>query len=192
MKKILLLLFVISIAACKKGSNNKSKQIPLGYDHTTPQGKLLERLSEGSNKLLTAVNYSYFNSNGNSIGTYAQLVPPQTFLAFSDGLTLNPDYEAVSITSGTCPIINNTSSDVHIDNGVDYLYYQPDIHETPKLQPGTVQKLEFTLSDNLITLTLEFEDDTPGSDVNADLNTHSEVTVNYSKRIRIYTFKAQN
>ena len=192
MKKILLpLLLVLSIAACKKdSSSNKSKQIPLGYDHTTPQGKLLEKLAEGSNKKLTAINYVYYDSKGNLIGSYAQGVLVQTFLMFDDGLTLNPDYEAVAHSSGNCPIIDDTGSDVVIDNGVDYLYYQPDIHQGPTSEPGTVQKVQFTLSDDLITLVLKFEDDTPGSDIDADPNTFKGVTVNYSKRIREYTFMA--
>lgn len=186
MKKtiILILLIVVSISSCKKKSADPAP-LKLGYDHSTPEGIFLGNIS-GFNRALKKITFTYYNSSNVSIGTYNEYVAPNQYLLFDDGLTTNAQYGAIAEVTTGGPLNDNTESDVHIEDGVTYLYYQPDIHATPTSQPATVIKVQCTLSDNNATMTLVFTD---------GAGTASEdgiTTFNYAKRVRVYTFSNLN
>lgn len=184
MKKILIPIIALLITGCGKGSNKAQNPVMVkrGYDHTTPQGILLSKLAQGSNKKLTFITTVYYNSASTVLYSNKIGGPTNTYLLWDDGFTVNPTYLAGATTSGDSPIVNNSSSQVHIDNGVNYLYYQPDIHQSPDTSPSTVIKVAFTLSTDLKTFDMFFKNNTSGSlKVGA-------ITYNYSYSIKDYTY----
>jgi hypothetical protein len=191
MNKIIMLFFPVIFFGCTKGSQTKSSQTAtLGYNHSTPQGMLLNRLCEGSNKVLASINYSYFNSGGTAIQSYNHAVTGITYLLFKDDLTVNPNYVAISIVEGYgySPILDNTSSEVRIENGIDILYYQPDVHSTIESSPSTVVKIPFTLSGDNKTLTLTLTDNTAGTATEQNPVTYQAVTFSYASVIKTYVY----
>lgn len=178
---ILTACIVLMAAACKKSdsSNTTAQQPKPGYDHSTPEGILLTELTQGSNKLLTSESFSYYTATGASLGTFNEFVPANIYLLFDASISYNPKYIAAATSTSGSPIINNTGSEVHVDSGVDYLYYDPNPTNATNLP---VIHVKFTLSGDLKTLTLVFSDTTAGT------ATEGTKTINYASRTRTYTF----
>lgn len=185
MKIYIPILLIGLLCACKKDESRESEpetKTTFGYDHSAPQGKLLEALSSGNNKNMKKASFSYYNSAGTLMGTYDQIIASNIYMLLTDHIVINPTYAAVAVVSGNGPIINNTTSDIHIDNGLNYLYYVPDEHKSPTTTPAEIIKVQFTLSVDYKTLVLIFTDNTPGT------ATEYDRPINYSKRVRTYTF----
>lgn len=184
--KIYLLFIAAVLAGCSKKSTPAPAppQLQKGYDHSTAQGKLLSKLSMGSNRNLIGEVDTYFDNTGKLIKTDDLPVQPNTFLLFDDGLTFNPNYMAAANSTKYCPINNNTVSIVKIEDGINYLIYQPDQHETPLSSPSTTIKAEFSLSDDNTSFIIKMPDTKPGTTL------MNNVPLKYSKVIRTYKFRS--
>ena len=186
MKKYFTILSLVCFLAiaCKKENtapvDNKPKT---GYDHTTPEGMMLERLPLGNNRKLTGLTYTYYSAIIPTLvhSTVSPGVPANSFLFFNDDITFNSNYFTYVTVSGDSPLLHNSISDVHFENGTYYLYYQPNKSATPLSDPSTVIKVKFTLSTDNKTLVLIFTDG-PG------IGNVSSGTFQYSSRVRTYTY----
>lgn len=186
----ILILSFLFLGCKKQGQNSGDTNVKakLGYDHTTPEGILLNHLCLGSNKNLKALNFSYYDESGKLIGTYKQAILTDIYLLFDDQIVVNPTYGAVSTATDGSPINDNTESDIHVDGNISYLYYQPDKTKSPRTSPATIIKIPFTLSSDFKTLTLSFFDYTAGTAVEQNPVTFQPVNIKYSKMAKIYTF----
>lgn len=179
-----------AIVICLSNCSKKSTPAPAnhepqkGFDHTTPQGVLLVKLSAGNNRHLEREIDTYYDSFGKVVNTEEIYdIPINTYLLFDEGPTFNENYATGADATKYSPIINNTISYVRIENGVNYLYYQPDVHETPISSPNTTLKVEFTLSDDNTILVMKLPVYKPGK------TTVNGVTMDYFRIIKTYTFK---